>query len=138
MGAIIGIIIALIPLVIGLAVLVGVWKTFAKAGKPGWAFIIPIYGNIVMLDIIGQPWTRLLWYLIPLYGLYLAIVDLNAFSRSYGKGSGFTVGLIFLGPIFWCILGFGSAQYLGPNGEGGLATEPEPGPEPGSSEPEQV
>ena len=67
-----------------LVMLIAVWKVFTKAGKPGWAVIIPIYSNIVMLEIIGQPWTRLLWYLIPIYGIYLAIVDLNALSRSYG------------------------------------------------------
>ena len=72
-----------------LVTLIAVWKVFTKAGKPGWAIIIPIYGNIVMLEIVGQPWTRLLWYLIPFYGLYLAIVDLNALSRSFGKSGRF-------------------------------------------------
>ena len=102
-----------------LVMIIAVWKVFTKAGKPGWAIFIPIYSNIVMLEIIGQPWTRLLWYFIPFYGLYLAIVDLNALSKSFGKDAGFTVGLILLGPIFWCILGFGGAQYLGPGGGGG-------------------
>ena len=102
-----------------LVMIIGMWKVFTKAGKPGWAVIIPIYANIVMLEIIGQPWTRLLWYLIPFYGIYLAIVDLNTLSRSFGKDTGFTVGLILLGPVFWCILGFGGAQYLGPGGGGG-------------------
>ena len=88
------------------------WKTGVGS------HIIPIYANIVMLEIIGQPWTRLLWYFIPIYGLYLAIVDLNTLSKCFGKDAGFTVGLIFLAPIFWCILGFGSAQYLGPGGTG--------------------
>ena len=101
-----------------LVMIIAMWKVFTKAGKPGWAVIIPIYANIVMLEIIGQPWTRLLWYFIPIYGLYLAIVDLNALSKSFGKEAGFTVGLILLPPIFWCILGFGSAQYLGPGGTG--------------------
>jgi hypothetical protein len=102
-----------------LVMIIAVWKVFTKAGKPGWAIFIPIYSNIVMLEIIGQPWTRLLWYFIPFYGLYLAIVDLNALSKSFGKDAGFTVGLILLGPIFWCILGFGGAQYLGPGGGSG-------------------
>ena len=101
-----------------LVMIIAAWKVYTKAGKPGWAVIIPIYANIVMLEIIGQPWTRLLWYFIPIYGLYLAIVDLNTLSKCFGKDAGFTVGLIFLAPIFLCILGFGSAQYLGPGGTG--------------------
>ena len=120
MGALIaglaGMMFLMVPL---LVMIIAVWKVFTKAGKPGWAVIIRIYSNIVMLEIIGQPWTRLLWYFIPIYGLYLAIVDLNALSKSFGKDTGFTVGLILLPPIFWCILGFGGAQYLGPSGGGG-------------------
>ncbi len=33
----------LIPLVIGLLLIAGMWRVFSKAGKPGWAAIIPIY-----------------------------------------------------------------------------------------------
>ncbi|MEA1973086.1 MAG: DUF5684 domain-containing protein [Candidatus Cloacimonadota bacterium] len=29
---------------------------------------------------------------------------------------GFTLGLLFLGPIFYPILGYGKAQYVGPAG----------------------
>jgi hypothetical protein len=105
-----------------LVMIIAVWKVFTKAGKPGWAIFIPIYSNIVMLEIIGQPWTRLLWYLIPFYGLYLAIVDLNALSKSFGKGIGMTILMIF--GIGWLILGFGSAQYQGSGGQPEYAPQP--------------
>ena len=42
---------------------------------------------------------------------------LNMISKSFGKDEGFTVGLVLLGIIFWPILGFGSAKYLGPYGD---------------------
>ena len=32
------------------------WRIFAKAGKPGWAAIIPIYNILVELEIVGRPW----------------------------------------------------------------------------------
>jgi len=105
-----------------LVMIIAVWKVFTKAGKPGWAIFIPIYSNIVMLEIIGQPWTRLLWYFIPFYGLYLAIVDLNALSKSFGKGIGMTILMIF--GIGWLILGFGSAQYQGSGGQPEYAPQP--------------
>ena len=38
-------------------------------------------------------------------------------SKSFGKDEGFTAGLLFLGFIFWPILAFGSAKYLGPYGD---------------------
>ena len=37
-------------------------------------------------------------------------------SKSFGKDEGFTAGLIFLGFIFYPILAFGAAKYLGPYG----------------------
>jgi hypothetical protein len=40
----------------------------------------------------------------------------NELSKSFGKGAGFTVGMLFLPIIFYPILAFGSAQYVGPGG----------------------
>jgi hypothetical protein len=31
------------------------WKIFVKAGKPGWAAIVPIYNILVELEILGRP-----------------------------------------------------------------------------------
>ena len=74
----------LIPCVFYIAMIVGGWKTFTKAGKPGWAAIVPIYFNIVILEIIGQPISRFWWYLIPFYGVYLVIVEFDALCKSFG------------------------------------------------------
>ena len=41
------------------------WKIFVKAGKPGWASIIPIYSSLVQLEILGRPW----WWLLLLFVL---------------------------------------------------------------------
>ena len=38
-------------------------------------------------------------------------------SKSFGKEEGFTVGLVLLGIVFFPILGFGDAKYLGPFGD---------------------
>lgn len=43
---------------------------------------------------------------------------LNLLSKSFGKGVGFTIGLLFLPFIFMPILGFDkSIKYIGPAGE---------------------
>jgi len=34
-------------------------------------------------------------------------------ATAFGKGAGFGLGLVFLGFIFYPILGFGDAQYVG-------------------------
>lgn len=88
------------------------WKIFEKAGKPGWAAIIPIYSTIILLEIIRKPVWWIFMFLIPFVNIYFAIVMVNELSKSFGKDVGFTLGLIFLPFIFYPILGFGSAQYI--------------------------
>ena len=112
----IGIVGILIYLVILVVLIAAQWKIFVKAGKPGWACIIPIYNIIVLLEIVGKPWWWLLLMLIPFVNIVLAIWMTNLLSKSFGKNEGFTVGLILLGIIFYPILGFGDAQYQGPAG----------------------
>lgn len=94
------------------------WKIFEKAGKPGWACIIPIYNIIVLLEIIGKPLWWIILFLIPVVNMIIGIWAANLLSKSFGKGVGFTVGIILLPFIFFPILGFDkSAQYIGPAGE---------------------
>jgi len=103
----------LIWLAIVIFLIAAVWKVFVKAGKPGWAAIIPIYNTIVLLEIVGRPWWWILLMLIPVVGLVIYILVMVELAAVFGKGGGFAVGLIFLGFIFYPILGFGSATYVG-------------------------
>ena len=38
-----------------LILIISMWKIFTKAGKPGWAAIVPIYNIIVLLEIVCKP-----------------------------------------------------------------------------------
>lgn len=97
--------------------IISAWKVFTKAGQPGWAAIIPIYNIYIMTKIGGKPGYWTLLCLIPILNFVFAIWLLNMISKSFGKDEGFTAGLLFLGFIFWPILAFGSAKYLGPYGD---------------------
>jgi hypothetical protein len=87
------------------------WKIYAKAGQPGWAVLIPIYNIVVFLQIVKRPLWWILLCFIPLVNFILWIVLSSDLSKKFGKGLGFTLGLIFLAPIFYLILGFGDAEY---------------------------
>jgi hypothetical protein len=87
------------------------WRIFTKAGKPGWAALIPIYNTIVLIQIVNKPIWWIFLFFIPIANIVFIIIVYHRLSLSFGKDAGFTVGLIFLGIIFFPILAFGSAQY---------------------------
>jgi hypothetical protein len=127
------------------------WKIYTKAGKPGWAILVPFYSSIVFLQIVGKPWwwifllsffpvvyimsphvtgsdpTSLVvegqgWWMGMLFlsflvNLVFSIWIHNLLSLSFGKSSGFTVGLILLPFVFYPLLGLGGATYRGPAGK---------------------
>jgi hypothetical protein len=99
--------------IVCLIMIAAMWKVFTKAGKPGWASIIPIYNIIVLLQIAGKPAWWIILFFIPIVSLIIAILTYVSLAERFGKGGGFAVGLVLLGPIFFPILGFGSAQYRG-------------------------
>ena len=108
-----GVLVMIIQLVIALVLLIAMWKVFAKAGKPGWAAIIPIYNAYVFLKIAGKPGWWLILLFVPVLNIIFGIIALAAFTHNFGKGVGFVVGLIFLPFIFYPILSFSDAQYIG-------------------------
>ena len=115
-------------LLIALLVIVAMWKVFTKAGRPGWAAIIPIYNMYVWCKIVGRPGWWVILMLIPLVNIIVGIVVCIDMAKSFGKGAGFGIGIALLGIIFLPILGFGSAQYQGPSASPGVAVSPPPQP----------
>ena len=106
----------LIPILIIIAItVIGKWKIYEKAGKPGWAALIPVYTWIVTLEIIGKPIWWVFLFFVPCVNIIFLIWTANLLSKSFGQSEGFTVGLILLGFIFYPILGFGNYRYLGPS-----------------------
>jgi hypothetical protein len=107
------------PLLIGMLVLYlgAYWQVFTKAGRPGWAILVPFYNMYVLLDIAGKPGWWLILMFIPLVNIVITIFMFIGLSEAFGKGTGFTLGLIFLPFIFVPILGFGSSTcgYLNGN-----------------------
>ena len=110
----------LVILVIAILQIVAMWKIFTKAGEKGWKSIIPVYNLVILFKVSGlSPWI-IFGYLagiIPFVGwivsLGITIYQCNSLAKSFGKDVGYTIGLLFLPTIFYMILGFGKAQYVG-------------------------
>ena len=111
LGAAMGMGMMICWLIVVLLIVIGMWKVFVKAGKPGWAAIIPIYNIIVLLEITGKPIWWFILMLIPLVNLIVFIIVLVELAKRFGKGVGFAIGLLILPFLFYPILGFGDAQY---------------------------
>ncbi len=90
------------------------WKVFEKAGKPGWAAIIPIYNVIVLLQVAGKPLWWLILFFIPIVNIIVAILMYAGVAKNFGRSTLFALGLIFLGFIFFPILAWGDATYQPP------------------------
>lgn len=103
----------IISLVLCVFVLVCMWIVFRKAGKPGWAAIVPFYNLYVLFDITWGSGMRFLLLLIPIYNIILGIQTQVRLARAFGKSGGFAAGLVFLPYIFIPLLAFGKETYQG-------------------------
>ncbi|WP_461533746.1 DUF5684 domain-containing protein [Sinomicrobium sp.] len=124
-GAAAGLIGMLIYLALIVLVIAGMWKIFEKAGKPGWAAIVPVYNIIVLLEIVGKPMWWIVLMLVPCVNIVAQIWVTNLLSKSFGKSEGFTVGMVLLPMVFYPILGFGDSQYQGPSAKEAQVIDPE-------------
>ena len=95
------------------AIIAGWWMIFTKAGEAGWKAIIPIWNILVLLKIVGREWWWLILMLIPIVGFIVWIIVALDLAKSFGRGTGFGIGLIIFPYIWSLILGFGSDTYKG-------------------------
>lgn len=102
-------------------ILAALWKLFVKAGKPGWAALVPIYNMVVLLEIVGRPIWWVVLMLIPFVNIVVSIITAHDFSKSFGKGVGTTLLLLFLPFVGYPMLAWGDAKYVGPGGKGAPA-----------------
>ena len=109
-GSVLG---TIIYLAVFIAVIAGLWKIYEKAGKPGWAAIIPIYGQWIWIQICGRPWWWLLLFLIPIVNFVIAIILCIDLVKKFGQPGWHAVLMIFLGFVYIPWLGFGPATFRG-------------------------
>ncbi len=67
----------------------------------------------MILEIAGKPIWWIILFFIPCVNIIAAILVFIALAKAFGKSEIFGLGLAFLGFIFFPILGFGDAKYIG-------------------------
>ncbi len=103
---------SIVLLILCVVMIIANWKIYTKAGKPGWASIVPIYNYVVLFQIAKMsPWLILL-LLVPIANVVVLIMLYVNLAKAFGKSSGFAIGLIFLNLIFTLILAFDDSKYI--------------------------
>lgn len=103
----------IISLALSIFLIICLWRIFDKADEPGWASLIPFYNTYVMFKLsMGNGWLFLLCF-IPIVNIIISIWLYFALAKVFDRGVGFGFGLLFLPIIFFPILAFGDAEYVG-------------------------
>ena len=116
---------------IGVLPIAGKWKVYGKLGMPGWYSIIPVYADYKLCERVHRTddsrtfamaylivlicswvfcWVDTVGVLLALVQLVMDIIVLNDMSRAFGKETGYTIGLVIMGFVFWTMLGFGASE----------------------------
>ena len=90
--------------------IISIWKIFNDQGIPGWQSIVPILNIYRMFQIAGIPGYCVLIIFIPYIGEFMLLIFNIIFAyrlaQLYGKGIGYTLGLLLLPFIFYPLLAF--------------------------------
>src|SRR5574344_162515 len=109
-----GLIAWIITIAIFVLTVVGMWKAFVKARHAGWESLIGGHNMFVRFQDSGiKPYWFFLLF-VPIANIIVLFWLNIEYAKSFGKGTGFGVGLTLLPYIFFPILGLGRAQYMGP------------------------
>jgi len=111
MGA--GVAMIIVYLLIAVVYVVSYWKIYVKAGKPGWAAIVPIYNIIVLLEVIKKPTWWLVLCIIPCTLPVALVLIALEFVKVFGKPSWHAALMIFFGVIYAPYIAFSDAKYVG-------------------------
>lgn len=107
--------IKLVSYIVTIITYLAYWKIFVKMGHKGWEGLIPFYRTYILFkELYGNGWKFLL-LLIPIYHIYLFIKFYIDLAKAFNKPGIFALGLIFLSPIFLCILGFDEDTFIRQN-----------------------
>ena len=110
-----GIGIWLFGLILSIIMIISMWKIYKKAGKPGWASIIPIYNIIVLLEIVELPMWYIALLILPFANIYATFKIFIELAQKFGKSTGFGVLTVFFSIICLPIIAFGKDKYSNSN-----------------------
>lgn len=104
---------SVISFIVCIILIVANWKIFTKAGKPGWAILVPIYNIIVMVQIIDKPLWWVVMLFIPIVNVVFGIMIIYNLCLKFGQPGWHVIPAILIGFIYYPYLAFSKASYQG-------------------------
>lgn len=102
---------SLVSLAVFILMIAATWRIFTKAGRPGWAAIVPIYNSLQLIWTAGKPWWWIILFFIPFVNIVVAAVLYYNLAKAFGKGVGYALLIFFLPFIGFPLLAWGGAKY---------------------------
>ena len=99
-------------IIIALLVVVAMWRIFAKAGRPGWAALIPIYNVVVLHQIVRKPVWWIVLYFLPVISIVIQIIIAIELGKAFSKSAAFSALFLLLLPIGFFVIAFDKSKYL--------------------------
>lgn len=101
-----------VSVVIAIIIVVALWRIFIKAGRPGWAAIVPFYNLYVLLKIIKKPGWWIILFFIPLVTYIIQIIVAIEIGKAFGKNALFSTIFLLLIPVGFLIIAFDKSKYI--------------------------
>lgn len=94
---------SVLAILIWLLPVAGKWKVYGKR-----AFLMAYL--IVLICSWAFCWVDTVGVLLALAQFVMTIIVLNDLSHVFGKDTGYAIGLVIFGFVFWTMLGFGASE----------------------------
>ena len=89
-------------------------KIFTKAGITPWWAWVPLVNTYGLWKLTGRDMIWLILLFVPCMSYVAIFVIMIDVAKSFGKSTGYGVGLALLSPVFLPMLAFDKGPYLGP------------------------
>ena len=100
-------------IIVAIVLIVAYWKIYTKAGKFGWAVLIPFHNLIILLEIVEKPYWWFIMMFIPVVNIVFGIMIVYNLVLKFGKPGWHTILAIIVGVVYYPYLAFSDASYQG-------------------------
>jgi len=101
----------IVTVMVATIIIISLYRIFVKAGRPGWAAIIPIYNMYLLLKVIKKPGWWIILFFIPIVTYIIQIIVAIEIGKAFGKSALFSTIFLLLLPVGFLVIAFDKSKY---------------------------